>query len=465
MNILVVGLSHQTASVEIREKLSITEAKLKNAFAQLLELPNIQEVAIVSTCNRLEIYTVVGEVELGTKQIVQFLCEIARVSLCQLYDCLFTFTNREAVLHLMRVAAGLESLIIGEGQILCQIKQSHKFAQIYKGLGKLLDRLFKQAITAGKRVRNEVKLTTGAVSISSAAVELAQIKVQNLAVCNISIVGAGKMSYLLVKHLLAKGVTKISIVNRSLEGAEKLAGEFPKTELQLHSLSEIMTAIAKSDIVFTSTCAEKPILDRTKIQTIQPISQPLRLFDISIPRNVNPNIYGLENVELYNVDDLKALVVRNQENRRQMARKAEVLLQEEVESFGLWWRSLETVPTIKSLRHKVESICEEELRKTLSRLDAESAQKHEKIFQALARGISNKILHEPTVQLRIQQDSEVQRLALQTLQMLFNLDTERQHTSFKKISYQNQFLSNSISEMEQEKLISITQIPEIIPNG
>jgi glutamyl-tRNA reductase len=212
MNIVVVGLSHKTAPVEVREKLSIPEPQLESAIAQLLNYPHIEEVAVLSTCNRLEIYIVAHEAELGIREVTQF--------------HLFMLLHQDAVMHVMRVAGGLDSLVLGEGQILAQVKHTHKLGQQYNGIKTILNRLFKQALTAGKRVRTETSIGTGAVSISSAAVELAQMKIENFHNCRVTILGAGKMSRLLVQHLISKGANQISIVNRSLERAQELAKQF-----------------------------------------------------------------------------------------------------------------------------------------------------------------------------------------------------------------------------------------------
>src|ERR671933_176239 len=268
MNIAVVGLSHKTAPVEVREKLSIQEAKMESVMQELCSYPHIEEVAILSTCNRLEIYIVTTETGQGVQELSQFLSELGQIPVTFLRQDLFVLLHEDAVMHLMRVAAGLDSLVLGEGQILAQVKNTHKLGQQYKGIGRLLNRLFKQAITAGKRVRTETSIGTGAVSISSAAVELAQMKVQNLAACRVAIVGAGKMSCLLVKHLLAKGAVNISILNRSSRRSEELASQFPDAKLELCSLSEMMTVIAGSDLVFTRTSATDPLLDRAKLEAI-----------------------------------------------------------------------------------------------------------------------------------------------------------------------------------------------------
>jgi glutamyl-tRNA reductase len=428
MNIVVVGLSHKTASVEVREKLSIPEAQIEEAIAVLKGYPHIEEIAIISTCNRLEIYGVARDIEQGVKEISQFLADKAKISLRELRPNLFTLLREDALRHLMRVAAGLESLVLGEGQILAQVKNTHKLGQKYQGLGRLLDRLFKQAISTGKRVRSETSIGTGAVSISSAAVELVDTKVDNLSAYSITIVGAGKMACLLVKHMLSKGVTNISIVNRSHRRAQQLCEKFANANLKIYPISEMMTAVAQSDLVFTSTGATEPILNKEKLEAHLTLERSLMLVDISVPRNVAADVNEIAGVNVYNVDDLKAVVAANQETRRQLAEEAEVIIEEEVTNYILWWRSLETVPTISCLRNKVETIREQEMEKALSRLGTEFGEKHQEVIEALTRGIVNKILHEPMVQLRAQQDIEARRHCLRSLQMLFNLDTEEQYS-------------------------------------
>jgi glutamyl-tRNA reductase len=423
MNIAVVGLSHKTAPVEVREKLSIPEPVYDKAIVQLCTYPHLEEVAVLSTCNRLEIYIVMSETEPGIREVTQFLSEHSKLPVTSLRPYLFTLLHEDAVMHLMRVSAGLDSLVLGEGQILAQVKHCHKLGQQHKGVGRTLNQLFKQGISAGKRVRTETSIGTGAVSISSAAVELAQMKAENLNDQRITIVGAGKMSRLLVQHLLSKGATNIVILNRSMDRARELAAQFPDAHLRLLPIADMMDTIAQSDIVFTSTSSTEPILDRAKLEAILEPNQPLMLFDIAVPRNVASDVNELSHVRAFNVDDLKAVVAQNQESRRQMAMEAEALLDEEVESFGLWLRSLETVSTISSLRDKVEAIRAQELEKALSRLGTEFGDRHREVIEALTKGIVNKILHDPMVQLRSQQDIEARRQAMQTLEVLFNLST------------------------------------------
>jgi glutamyl-tRNA reductase len=421
MNIAVVGLSHKTAPVEIREKLSVPDDAKERAIAQLKGYPHLEEVAILSTCNRLEIYVIAKETENGVRELTQFLAEWSKISLAELRSHLFVLLHQDAVMHLMRVSSGLDSLVLGEGQILSQVKHTHKIAQQYNGAGPILNRLFKQAISAGKRVRTETSIGTGAVSISSAAVELAQMKMDDFAGCRVAILGAGKMSRLLVQHLISKGANQITILNRSLQRSQDLANLFKETTLTLCNLSEMESVLAISDLVFTSTSATEPILDRAMLEPIVSNGGAMTIVDIAVPRNVHTNVNELETVRAFNVDDLKAVVAQNQESRRQMAMEAEALLEEELEAFDVWWRSLETVPTISSLRAKIETIREQELEKALSRLGTEFADKHQEVIEALTRGIVNKILHDPMVQLRAQQDIEARQRAMQSLQMLFNL--------------------------------------------
>jgi glutamyl-tRNA reductase len=426
MNIAVVGLSHKTAPVEIREKLSVPDDAKEKAIAQLCSYPHIEEVAVLSTCNRLEIYAITKETDNGIRELTQFLSEWGHIPPVELRQHLFVLLHLDAVMHLMRVSAGLDSLVLGEGQILAQVKHTHQLAQQYKGAGSILNRLFKQAISAGKRVRTETSIGTGAVSISSAAVELACLKMDNLADCRVAILGAGKMSRLLVQHLLSKGASQIAILNRSLKRAEELANQFTDAELQLHTMEHLLPTLSQSDLVFTSTSATEPILDRT---TLEPaVDRAMMIVDIAVPRNVHANVNELAHIRAFNVDDLKAVVAQNQESRRQMAMEAETLLEEELTAFDVWWRSLETVPTISSLRAKIEAIREQELEKALSRLGSEFGEKHQEVIEALTRGIVNKILHDPMVQLRSQQDLEARRRAMQSLQLLFNLSAPSEQT-------------------------------------
>ncbi|MCF2972155.1 glutamyl-tRNA reductase [Synechococcus sp. Nb3U1] len=421
MFIAVVGLSHRTAPVEIREQLSIPEMEVGDTIQQLCAYPHIEEAAILSTCNRLEVYIVTPEMESGVRQTMQFLAESKGIPLAQLRPHLFTLIYQDAAMHLIRVAAGLDSLVLGEGQILSQVKKAQQLGQACNGMDRILNRLFKAAITAGKRIRTETEIGTGAMSISSAAVELALQEQGSLSQGKITVVGAGKMSRLLVQHLLAKGAVDITVVNRSLERAEELVKQFEQP-IQVLPWDALLSSVAESNLVFTSTAATQPILTYQQLEGVLQPDQPILLVDISVPRNIAPEVEKLKGVQVFNVDHLSRIVEENRAQRQKLALAAEALVEEEVDQFMEWWRSLETVPTISSLRHKVESIREQEMEKALSRLGKDFAEKHLEVIDALTRGIVNKILHDPMVQLRAKRDIEARRAAMHTLQELFNLD-------------------------------------------
>ncbi len=439
MNILVVGLSHKTAPVEIREKLSVPQEKMEKALARLCSYPHIEEAAILSTCNRLEIYITGAQMEQANREVTQFLFDYSNISdFHYLFEHLFFIRQQDVVKHLMEVASGLDSLVVGEGQILAQVKHAYQLGQQYGSIKRTLNHLFKQAITTAKKVRTEIAICQGAVSVSSAAVELADIKLENLSEYRTTIVGAGKMARRLVQHLLGKGVTQIAIVNRSIERAQQLANQFEDTQIQCYALKELISVVADSDIVFTSTASTKTLLDRAKLEIALKSDRSLMLFDISVPRNVDPDVNQLDSVQVFNVDHLEAVVAKNQENRRQMAQEAQMLIFEGIKEFNDWWRALEVVPTICCLRDKIEKIREQELEKALSRFGSEFSPKHQKTVESLTRGIVNKILHEPMTQIRAQRDVETQRLVLQALQVLFQLDTKKQQfASILKTSAKN----------------------------
>lgn len=422
MNIAVIGLSHQTAPVEVREKLSIPSAQVADAIAYLSGSPCIEEVSILSTCNRLEIHIVVTETETGVRDVMRFLSDHSGIGLGNLRPHLFVLLQQDAVMHLMRVSAGLDSLVLGEGQILSQVKHALSLGQQHKGVGRILNRLLKDSIKAGKRVRTETNLGTGAVSISSAAAELALMKVENFDDCHIAILGAGKMARLLVQHLISKRANKITILNRTIGRADELAAQFGDADIKTGTLETMLDTVVAADVVFTCTSSVEPILHR---QNLEPVcsGRSLLVFDIAVPRNVHSDISEIDAVFAFNVDDLKAVVAQNQESRRQMAREAEALLEAEVDGFMDWLRSLDTVPTISSLRSKVETIRTQELEKAMSRLGSEFSEKHRGVVEALTRGIVNKILHDPMTQLRAQRDMDARDNAMETLQILFNLET------------------------------------------
>lgn len=309
--------------------------------------------------------------------------------------------------HLCRVAGGLDSLVMGEGQILAQVKQVYKVGQNSTGFGRHLNGLFKQAITAGKRVRAETSISSGAVSVSSAAAELAQLKLpsRSFADAKVCIIGAGKMSRLLVKHLASKGCSDVLVLNRSRPRAEALAEEFPEVSFDIRLMDQLMPSVQQCDTIFAASGSEAILLHAADIANMPAASEAVggmrRFFDISVPRNVASDVNTLEtSAHVYNVDDLKEVVSANKEARQQAAQEAEVLLKDEQLAFEAWRDSLATVPTIKALRGKAESIRSSELEKAFSKLGDGLTKKQMRAVEDLSRNIVNKLLHGPMTALR-----------------------------------------------------------------
>ena len=429
MHIAVVGLSHRTAPVEIRERLSIAEQSMEESLQRLRADEQVLEASILSTCNRLEIYTLLRHPEQGVTAVGSFLSEHSGLALGDLTPHLFTYHHEEAVAHLMRVAAGLDSLVLGEGQILSQVKKMFRLGQEHRSIGPILNRLLNQAVSTGKRVRTETNLGTGAVSISSAAVELAQLKVGQargvddlvpLDEEQIAVVGAGRMSRLLLQHLQAKGARGVVLLNRTVERAELMAADFPGLPVQCRPLSDLDHCLSTCSLVFTSTAAEDPIITAGRLDRLNRRSS-LLLVDIGVPRNIASDVAGVAGVGSYDVDDLQEVVARNQQARREIAAEAEGLLQEEGRQFLEWWDGLEAVPVVNRLRVQLEEIREQELQKALSRMGPDLSARERKVVEALSKGIINKILHTPVTNLRAPQPRQQRHIAMKVVEELFEL--------------------------------------------
>ncbi|CAD7703471.1 unnamed protein product [Ostreobium quekettii] len=404
-SIVALGLTIHNTPVDVREKLAVPEAEWPRAIEELCAFPHIEEAGILSTCNRMEVYVVALSWHRGVREVEEWMSRVSGIPVEELRPSLFLLRDRDATNHLLNVAGGLDSLVMGEGQILAQVKQVYKVGQNCKGFGRHLKGLFMAAITSGKRVRSETTICSGAVSVSSAAAELAQLKLpthnfDDAAVC---IIGAGKMAALLVKHLYSKGCKRMTILNRSMPRAEALAEEFGEVEFEIHLMDDLMACVEASDVIFAASSSQE-ILIRSEDVVGMPPRDPVvggvrRFVDISVPRNID--IKGQDGAVAYNVDDLAEVVAANKEERRKAAAEAEVLLKEEQEAFEAWRDSLETVPTIKALRGMAEAIRSAEMEKALKKLGGDDMTKKEKkVLEDLSRGIVNKLLHGPMTALR-----------------------------------------------------------------
>jgi len=430
MHIAVVGLSHRTAPVEIRERLSIAEQSMEDSLQRLRADEQVLEASILSTCNRLEIYTLLRNPEQGVSAVGSFLSQHSGLELSELMPHLFAYHHEEAIGHLMRVAAGLDSLVLGEGQILSQVKKMYRLGQEHRSIGPILNRLLNQAVSTGKRVRSETNLGTGAVSISSAAVELAQLKVGQargiddlvpLDQEQIAVVGAGRMARLLLQHLQAKGARGVVLLNRTVSRAEEMAADFPALPVQCRPLTDLNHCLSTCSLVFTSTGADDPIITAERLGQLNRRSS-LMLVDIGVPRNISADVAELNGIAAYDVDDLQEVVARNQEARREIAAEAEGMLHQEGQQFIEWWDGLEAVPVANRLRTQLEEIREQELQKALSRMGPDLSARERKVVEALSKGIINKILHGPVTKLRAPQPRQQRHQAMKVIQELFELE-------------------------------------------
>ncbi|KAF7137186.1 hypothetical protein RHSIM_Rhsim07G0214800 [Rhododendron simsii] len=433
-SIVVIGLSIHTAPVEMREKLAIPEAEWPRAIAELCGLNHIEEAAVLSTCNRMEIYVVALSQHRGVKEVTEWMSKTSGIPVSEICEHRFLLYNKDATQHLFEVSAGLDSLVLGEGQILAQVKQVVKVGQGVTGFGRNISGLFKHAITVGKRVRTETNIASGAVSVSSAAVELALMKLPQS--CHNSaktlVVGAGKMGKLVIKHLVAKGCTKMVVVNRSEERVSAIRDELKDVEIIYKPLSEMLTCASEADVIFTSTASDTLLFTKENVHDLLPVRQEvggLRLFvDISVPRNVGTCVADVENSRVYNVDDLKEVVAANKEDRIRKAMEAQEIIGEESKQFEAWRDSLETVPTIKKLRAYAERVRVAELEKCLSKMGDDISKKTKRAVDDLSRGIVNKLLHGPMQHLRCDgSDSRTLDETLENMHALnrmFSLETE-----------------------------------------
>ncbi|KAL3515440.1 hypothetical protein ACH5RR_022342 [Cinchona calisaya] len=433
-SLLVIGINFRTTPVEIREKLSIPEAQWPQAISELCGLHHIDEAAILSTCNRMEIYVVALSQHRGVKEVTEWMSKKSGVPTSELCQHRFLLYNKDATRHLFEVSSGLDSLVLGEGQILAQVKQVVNSGQGVPGFGRKIGGMFKHAITAGKRVRTETSISTGSVSVSSAAVELAQLKLpqSSYATARVLVVGAGKMGKLVIKHLVAKGCMKMVVVNRTEDRVAAIKEEFKDVEIVYKSLPEMFTCAAEADVVFTCTASDAPLFLKKHVQTLPPVCPDVgghRLFvDISVPRNVESSVSDLETARVYNVDDLKEVVAATKVDRLQKAAEAQGIIWEEVTKFEAWKDSLETVPTIKKLRAYAERIRASELDNCMSKMGNDLSKSQKKAINDMSMGIVNKLLHGPMEHLRCG-GTDNRSLGeilenMHALNRIFGLDTE-----------------------------------------
>jgi glutamyl-tRNA reductase len=416
MAFLALGINHKTASVDVRERVAFTPEQLVEALQQLCQRTGTREAAILSTCNRSELY-----IEQGTAQaetVLQWLAEYHQLSAQDLRACAYVHEDAEAVRHMMRVAAGLDSLVLGEPQILGQMKSAYAVAREAGTVGPMLGRLFQATFSAAKQVRTDTAIGENPVSVAFAAVSLARQIFSDLQRSQALLIGAGETITLVARHLHEQGVKRIVVANRTLERAKVLAEEFGAHAVLL---ADIPQELVNSDIVISSTASQLPILGKGAVESALKLRRhkPIFMVDIAVPRDIEPEVGELDDVYLYTVDDLHDVVAENLKSRQGAAQAAEEMVSGGVTDFMGRLRELAAVDVLRAYRQQGERLRDEELQKA-QRLLANGGNAEEVLAQ-LARGLTNKLLHAPSVQLK-KLSAEGRLDALAMAQELFALD-------------------------------------------
>lgn len=421
MHLTLVGLSHKTAPIEIREKLTFPANRQEEALTLLTSSAEVVEAVIVSTCNRTEIYAVTASGVDGPGAVIDFICEYHDLDRHDLVRYLYIKEGEAVVHHLFRVVASLDSMVIGEAQILGQVKEAYESGFEHNGTGRIFNRLFRQSFEVGKRVRTETAIGEAAVSISYAAVELAKKVFDTLEGRTVLVVGAGKMSELTAKHLCSNGVCNVLVANRTFERAEELAERFAGVAIPYDQLFERMR---DADIVISSTAATGYVITRDQVAGALKgrRGRPLFFIDIALPRDVDPGVNTLPDVFLYDIDSLNGVVESNLEERMREAERAEVIIAEEMGEFESWLESMEVVPTVAAMRAKADAIRAAELEKAMKRLGGLS-EKEIQTVEMLSQSIVNKMLHGPTSRLKNVAGERYGVAYVEAARYLYGLDT------------------------------------------
>lgn len=421
MHLTLVGLSHHTAPVEIREKLTFPENRQEESLAILTASPDIIEAVIVSTCNRTEIYAVTAAGTDGPAAVIDFMCEYHDLGRHDLVRYLYIQEGESVVHHLFRVVASLDSMVIGEAQILGQVKEAYEHGFRHQSTGRIFNRLFRQSFEVGKRVRTETAIGESAVSISYAAVELAKKVFDTLEGRTVLVVGAGKMSELTARHLCSNGICNVLVTNRTFERAQELAAKFEGTAIPYE---ELYTRMHTADIVISSTAATQYVITRDQVAGALKgrRGRPLFFIDIAVPRDIDPAVNSLPDVFLYDIDSLNGVVESNLEERMREAERAEHIIAEEMAEFERWLESMEVVPTVAAMRAKADAIRAAELEKAMKRLGGLS-EKELQTVEMLTASIVNKMLHGPTSRLKNVAGERYGVAYVEAARYLYGLDT------------------------------------------
>lgn len=423
MHIVAAGLNHKTAPIEIREGLAISNGDLSQALFALKNLSAVEETMLLSTCNRVELYGATKDIDAAIHELRQFLIQRnPTIAPEQLIQHLYFLSDDDAVRHLFRVASSLDSMVMGEPQILGQFKDAMEAAISQGCTGVVLNKVLKKAISVAKRVRTDTPIGEHAVSVSYAAVELAKKFFQNLADHSVMLVGAGEMGELAGRHLVSHGVTQVMVTTRNYQRAVEFAKQFKGTPVAFETFKQEM---CRADIVICSTGAPHPVITTQDMTDVIRARQnkPICIIDIAVPRDVEDEVRDIDNVYLFNIDDLQQIVAVNIEERQKAAMAAEAIVQEEVITIMGWIKTLETVPTIVALKKHAEEIRQGEVTKVLARLPGLSRTERE-IVEGLASSIVNKLLHRPLITLKEEAANANGAMYVDATRRLFSLDED-----------------------------------------
>jgi glutamyl-tRNA reductase len=420
--LLSLGVSHKTAPLDLRERLSLTEGRAVGALRELTEAAGIHEATAISTCNRTELYLVVSDPVEAESTALGVLTRQAEIRPTELLGHLYSLRSGEAARHLFRVTAGLDSMIVGEAEIQGQVKRAYELALVEGGTGPILNRLFRGALAAGGRARDETGISEKNVSIPSVAVELARRTLGDLAERRVLVVGAGETAELLARALVSRGVATVFVANRHYDRAIGLAERFKGTAVRFEELPE---QLEHADIVVSATNSPHHIVERDELEQVMKIREgrPLLLVDIAVPRDIEPACRELAGVSLHDIDDVQQIAERNASGREAEARRAERILDAEQDRFERWLASLEVVPTIAALRERADEVVRRVLAENEGRWESLAEADRERL-SAMAKAIASRLLHEPTLRMKRSAGSDEAYLYVSALRELFGLDVE-----------------------------------------
>ena len=413
MHVLSVGLNHTTAPVEIRERAAVTENHLEEALGDISKRPHIREATILSTCNRTEVYCQLHDQ--NATAVTDWLCDFHELEKSEVQPYLYAHPGPEAVKHAFRVASGLDSMVVGEPQILGQMKTAFATAHKNGNTGKILNRLFQHTFSVAKEIRSTTEIGSNAVSVAYAGVSLAKQIFADIAKQTVLLIGAGETIELTCRHLYAQGVRNIIVANRTLERAERLREEFGVIAISLHELPH---RLAEADMVFSSTASTLPILGKGAFESAlrQRKNSPMLVIDLAVPRDVEVEVGDLKHVYLYTVDDLQQVVDENVAARHEAAKDAEKIVENQTSVFMDWFTNLQSLPTIRQLRNHTSAITDAELAHARRRLQA--GDDPAVVLELFAHAVSQKFMHQPTEALRQKNDDAL----LNAAKSLFGLD-------------------------------------------